>query len=264
MTSNVIKIRSAFLAVANVEGRTDRYVRNKICIVIAVFPELIQSHTVNVYVYSHTDTVTVMLSILLYSTFTVQILYKLYSLQLNCTYSNYTEAAATCSAAQQERNSQAALLKWNVAGCLELYVYIESHIEWLNPSKKCRRQQTHCHNFTTLHNTCPFSFQATARRLIIAYSSLRMRWRNSGTLRDLAALQHTSTALVRCTSSRRISLPFSPQNLQPLSHAIYSNVDAACGVAIHCSRARSNLPRGEWSDVRPWAVGASLVGLGWP
>jgi hypothetical protein len=33
--------------------------------------------------------------------FTVQILYKLYSLQLNCTYSNYTEAAATRSAAQQ-------------------------------------------------------------------------------------------------------------------------------------------------------------------
>jgi len=30
--------------------------------------------------------------------FTVQILY---SLQLNCTYNNYTEAAATCSAAQQ-------------------------------------------------------------------------------------------------------------------------------------------------------------------
>jgi hypothetical protein len=42
-----------------------------------------------------------------HNTFTVQILYKLYSLQLNCTYSNYTEAAATCSAAQQERNCQA-------------------------------------------------------------------------------------------------------------------------------------------------------------
>ena len=39
--------------------------------------------------------------------FTVQILYKLYSLQLNCTYSNYTAAAATCSAAQQHRNSLA-------------------------------------------------------------------------------------------------------------------------------------------------------------
>jgi len=35
-----------------------------------------------------------------HSTLTVQIVYKLYSVQLNCTYSNYTEAAATCSAAQ--------------------------------------------------------------------------------------------------------------------------------------------------------------------
>jgi len=39
-----------------------------------------------------------------HSTFTVQILYKLYSLQLNSTYSNYTQAAATCSAAQQHTN----------------------------------------------------------------------------------------------------------------------------------------------------------------
>jgi hypothetical protein len=36
-----------------------------------------------------------------HSIFTVQILYKLHSVQLNCTYSNYTQAAATCSAAQQ-------------------------------------------------------------------------------------------------------------------------------------------------------------------
>ena len=42
-----------------------------------------------------------LLYVQLHNTFTVQILYKLYSLQLNCTYSNYTEAAATCSAAQQ-------------------------------------------------------------------------------------------------------------------------------------------------------------------
>jgi hypothetical protein len=39
-----------------------------------------------------------------HSTFTVQILYKLHRLQLNCTYSNYTEAATTCSAAQQHTN----------------------------------------------------------------------------------------------------------------------------------------------------------------
>jgi len=36
-----------------------------------------------------------------HSTFTVQVLYKLHTLELNCTYNNYTEAAATFSAAQQ-------------------------------------------------------------------------------------------------------------------------------------------------------------------
>ena len=40
----------------------------------------------------------VMLSVLLYSILSVQIVYGLYNVQLNCTY---TEAAATCSAAQQ-------------------------------------------------------------------------------------------------------------------------------------------------------------------
>ena len=35
------------------------------------------------------------------------ILYKLYSLQLNCTYSNFTEAAATCLAGQKEGNCEA-------------------------------------------------------------------------------------------------------------------------------------------------------------
>jgi len=40
--------------------------------------------------------VTVMLSVLLYSILSVQIVY---SVQLNCTDSNYTQAAATCSAA---------------------------------------------------------------------------------------------------------------------------------------------------------------------
>ena len=47
------------------------------------------------------ERVTVMLSVLPHSTFNAQILYKMYSVQLNCTYSNYTETAATCSAAQQ-------------------------------------------------------------------------------------------------------------------------------------------------------------------
>ena len=69
---------------------------------VAVSLELSQTDTQRMYIAadccSQTDTVPVMFSVLLYSTFTVQILC---SIQLNCTYSNYTEAAATCSAAQQ-------------------------------------------------------------------------------------------------------------------------------------------------------------------
>ena len=54
------------------------------------------------FTYSnYTETATKCSAAQQHSTFTVQILYKLYSLKLNCTYSNYTEAAATCSAAQQ-------------------------------------------------------------------------------------------------------------------------------------------------------------------
>jgi hypothetical protein len=45
-----------------------------------------------------------MLSVLLYSILSVQIVYRV---QLNCTYSNYTEAAATCSAAEEDRICQA-------------------------------------------------------------------------------------------------------------------------------------------------------------
>jgi len=40
----------------------------------------------------------------------LQILYKLYILQLNSTYINYTEAAATCSAAQQHSTFTAQIL----------------------------------------------------------------------------------------------------------------------------------------------------------
>ena len=47
---------------------------------------------------SQRDKVALLFSVLPYITFTVQILYTLYSQQLNCTYSNYTEAASTCSA----------------------------------------------------------------------------------------------------------------------------------------------------------------------
>ena len=48
-----------------------------------------------------------------YNTFSVQILYKLYSPQMNCTYSNYTQAAATCSAAQQHSTFTCLLTPWS-------------------------------------------------------------------------------------------------------------------------------------------------------
>ena len=63
-----------------------------------------------------------MFSVLLFNTFTVQILY---SLQLNCTYSNYTEAAATCSAAQHYSNCPADILMCSATGSFK-YVRIHS------------------------------------------------------------------------------------------------------------------------------------------
>jgi len=42
-----------------------------------------------------------------HSTFTVQLLYKLYNLLQNSTYLNYSAVAPTYSAAQQDRNFEA-------------------------------------------------------------------------------------------------------------------------------------------------------------
>ena len=121
------------------------------------------SHTVNVYCYwlLLTEREIVMLRVLLNSTFTVQILY---SLQLNCTYSNYTEAAATCSAAQVEAESRCCLLTCSTAGCLVLYVYIRNHIQRSDPWNKFEWLKTQCHNLTAIRNTRPISCHATARR----------------------------------------------------------------------------------------------------
>jgi hypothetical protein len=91
-------------------------------IFVAIFPELTQTNTQQKYIAAdcslHGDRVNVMLSVLPHSTFTVQILYKLYSLQLNCTYNNYTQAAGTRSAAHKLPSW--CLLKWSAAGYLEL------------------------------------------------------------------------------------------------------------------------------------------------
>jgi len=64
---------------------------------------------------------------------TAHLPYKLYSLQLNCTYNNYTEAAAaaTCWAAQQHRDSEADVF-WSAVLPVDWYcmfIYIQSYPE---------------------------------------------------------------------------------------------------------------------------------------
>ena len=66
----------------------------------------------------------------IYCTNTVQ----LYSLQLNCTYSNYTEAAATCSAAQQHTNCPSDVF-WSVCSWLFDILRMYYHIERLEQNK---------------------------------------------------------------------------------------------------------------------------------
>ena len=51
----------------------------------------------------------------------LQILYKLYTLNLNCTYSNYTEAAATYSAVQ-EHSTFNVLILYTAQCATELYL----------------------------------------------------------------------------------------------------------------------------------------------
>jgi hypothetical protein len=90
---------------------------------------------------SQRDTVPVMFSVLPHSTFTVQILYKLYSHQLNCTYSNYTQAAAPCSAAQQHTNCPSDLF-WSVVLQVVWYCTV-THIQRLNVINKFNCLKTH-------------------------------------------------------------------------------------------------------------------------
>jgi hypothetical protein len=100
-----------------------------------------------------------MLSLLPHNTFTLQILYKLYSLQLNCTYINYTEAAATCWAAQQHTNCQAEVF-WTAAQLL-VRNYIVTHIQRLDPSDSRYWLQAQWRNLTVIRNKWMLLWQTT-------------------------------------------------------------------------------------------------------
>ena len=91
------------------DGQTERNEGTKRHIFVPFFTEPTQ--TVEEWMHGAADStlqrnrVPVKFSVLPHSTFTVQIVYKLYNLTLKCTYSNYIEAAVTWSAAQQERET---------------------------------------------------------------------------------------------------------------------------------------------------------------
>jgi len=100
-----MKFRSAFLEILLLDGGTERKKEQKCHLLSFHSRNNPIRHKVNVNCCRllPTKSVPVIFSVLLYSIFTVQILYKLYSLQLDSTYSNYTEAAATCLAEQQHK-----------------------------------------------------------------------------------------------------------------------------------------------------------------
>ena len=85
-----------------------------------------------------------------HSIFTVQILYKLYSLQMKCTYSNYTEAAATCSAAHHGRNCEADIFRSEEQALVSYY--IGTHIQRLDSSNSRYWLQEQCRSLTVIRD----------------------------------------------------------------------------------------------------------------
>jgi len=55
---------------------------------------------------------------------TTHLLYKLYTQQMNCTHNNYTEAAATCSAAQQHTICPADVFRSAVQPAVHFILFI--------------------------------------------------------------------------------------------------------------------------------------------
>ena len=121
-----MELSSAIFDLLHEERRREIHKGIKGYTFIAVFPELTQKVTQLMYIAAdcclQTDKVIVMLSMILQSKFNVQLLYKLYSVQLKCTYSNYTEAAATCSAAQTAQHSYSKNTVPTVQFATELYL----------------------------------------------------------------------------------------------------------------------------------------------
>ena len=149
-----------------------------------------------------------MFSVLPHSTFTVQILYKLYSLKLNCTYCNCSEAPATCSAEQQYRISQAGVLCCAVQQVV--WYYIVTHIQRLNVIKEFNCLKTYCRKYTVLNNSTVWSCTAI-RNEFLCVDVIQ----GVGYIRHDVCGKHLTqidtTHMTQCARSKRLSLPSTVQ-----------------------------------------------------
>ena len=198
-----------------------------------------------------------------------KILYKLYSLQLNCTYSNYTQAATTFSAAQQHTNCPADVFCSAVQPLFDtacVYIDRQSHpLTRLSTQIQFTLNAPPQPHNATQHTSMFLSGDCQAAHF--TYPSVQVGWRNSANLRHPTRNSRTSTfpvwlnvhaasdlhCLLLHKNHSHCSMPFTVmQTPFVVSQAIVS-------------RAPSNLLRREWTDwCGPLAVGASLVVLGWP
>ena len=177
-------------------------------------------------------------------------LYKLYSLQLNCTYSNYAQAAARCSAAQRHTNCQADVFcsaiqpVWYFM-CIyrKSYPMIRSFKQiqlTVNPPPQLPS--------ATHHKLC--SCQATACGAYITCSSVLIRWRNSGNVLHPTCRSGTSTLPVwlnaHAASAFLCLLPPRNHSHLAISYTVMQKPLVAPQTII--STSPSNLLRGEWVE----------------
>ena len=177
-------------------------------------------------------------------------------MQLNCTYSNYTEAAATCSAAQQHTNCPADVF-WSAVQPAVWYVYI------LYPMIRFFKQ-------IQLTVNAPPQLQGATQHPPMFLSgacegayvtSVQIRWRNSGILRRPTCSSRTSTHTPLAPFSAFCLLEFAaivPWCIQQFRRRLWRPKPLFPGHLRTCSDVSG------WSDVGHWRFVLHWLGVGGP
>jgi hypothetical protein len=110
---------------------------------------------------------------------------QLYSLQLNCTYSNYTEAAATCSAAQQHNNCPLLSSEMQCSRVFGIVcVYMIQSYPVISSFKETQMTDNALPQLHSATQNTHKVLLGECKRAVFADSSARMRRSNSGMWRD--------------------------------------------------------------------------------